>query len=225
MFQSNLLCDKRILITGGGTGLGKGMAHRFLELGATVYICGRRTHVLSETETELSGVAPGKIRSLPCDIRDLLRVEQMIDSIWEDGPPIPVAAIVNLAENVDSLKHYQTALWRDLEYDTVPACAADSRRPVEIALIVEDQSRRRIGSVVEVEPMHDAVCPSAACPRGQLEDHATSVRARVVAAGSRCPVEITNRVKHQARARRASVIRLGKVIQDAFLPASVRTAS
>jgi NAD(P)-dependent dehydrogenase (short-subunit alcohol dehydrogenase family) len=86
MFQPNLLRDKRILITGGGTGLGKAMAHRFLELGATVYICGRRQHVLSETETELSGVAPGKIRSLPCDIRDLPRVEQMIDSIWNDGP-------------------------------------------------------------------------------------------------------------------------------------------
>ena len=86
MFQPDLLRQKRILITGGGTGLGKGMAHRFLDLGATVYICGRRQHILSETETELSRVAPGKIRSLPCDIRDLLRVEQMIESIWKDGP-------------------------------------------------------------------------------------------------------------------------------------------
>ena len=42
MFQPDLLNNKRILITGGGTGLGKGMAQRFLELGATVYICGRR---------------------------------------------------------------------------------------------------------------------------------------------------------------------------------------
>ena len=58
MFQPDLLHDKRILITGGGTGLGKGMAHRFLELGATVYICGRRQHVLSEAKAELSRVAP-----------------------------------------------------------------------------------------------------------------------------------------------------------------------
>lgn len=86
MFQSNLLRDKRILITGGGTGLGKGMAHRFLELGATVYICGRRQHVLSETENELSRAAPKRIRSFPCDVRDLARVEEMIDSIWKDGP-------------------------------------------------------------------------------------------------------------------------------------------
>ena len=86
MFQPDLLQDKRILITGGGTGLGKGMAHLFLQLGATVYICGRRQHVLSATESELSRVAPHKVRSLPCDIRDLPRVEQMIESIWKDGP-------------------------------------------------------------------------------------------------------------------------------------------
>jgi len=71
MFQPDLLHRKRILITGGGTGLGKGMAHRFLELGATVYICGRREQVLSDAEAEMSRVAPGRIRSLACDIRDL----------------------------------------------------------------------------------------------------------------------------------------------------------
>src|SRR5271170_6586794 len=60
--------------------------NRFLQLGATVYICGRRQQVLSETEAELSRVAPHKIRSLPCDIRDLPRVEGMIESIWKDGP-------------------------------------------------------------------------------------------------------------------------------------------
>src|SRR6202030_4602172 len=86
MFRPDLLRDKRILITGGGTGLGKGMAHRFLELGAAVYICGRRRQVLSEAEAELNRVAPHKIRSFSCDIRDLSRLEEMIDSVWKDGP-------------------------------------------------------------------------------------------------------------------------------------------
>jgi len=86
MFRPDLLHGKRILITGGGTGLGKGMAQRFLELGAAVYICGRRQHVLSEAVAELSRVAPNKIRSLPCDIRDLPRLEETIESIWQDGP-------------------------------------------------------------------------------------------------------------------------------------------
>jgi NAD(P)-dependent dehydrogenase (short-subunit alcohol dehydrogenase family) len=83
MFAPGLLNDKRILITGGGTGLGRAMAQRFLELGATVYICGRRTDVLQRTCQELSG--NGAIHAMPCDVRDRDAVEQMIDTIWRDG--------------------------------------------------------------------------------------------------------------------------------------------
>jgi NAD(P)-dependent dehydrogenase (short-subunit alcohol dehydrogenase family) len=86
MFQPNLLLEKRILITGGGTGLGKAMAQRFLGLGATVYICGRREPVLAATVSELNPIAPGKIHHAVCDVRDLPRVEEMISSIWKDGP-------------------------------------------------------------------------------------------------------------------------------------------
>jgi NAD(P)-dependent dehydrogenase (short-subunit alcohol dehydrogenase family) len=84
MFRSDLLQRKRILITGGGTGLGKGTAARFLELGATVYICGRREEVLQETTSELSSKGP--IQKLPCDVRNLDAVEAMIDTVWRDGP-------------------------------------------------------------------------------------------------------------------------------------------
>ncbi len=84
MFQPDLLSHKRILITGGGTGLGKAMAERFLELGAHVYICGRREKVLQETAAELS--VRGPIRALPCDVRNADAVESMIDSIWNDAP-------------------------------------------------------------------------------------------------------------------------------------------
>src|SRR5271165_45070 len=86
MFREDLLCPKRILITGGGTGLGKAMAHRFLQLGATVYICGRREEVLEKTAAELSALTKGTIHALPCDVRNLDAVEAMIDSIWEEGP-------------------------------------------------------------------------------------------------------------------------------------------
>jgi NAD(P)-dependent dehydrogenase (short-subunit alcohol dehydrogenase family) len=86
MFERDLLRDKRILITGGGTGLGKGMAQRFLELGAAVYICGRRQQVLDETVSELDRIAaPAKIRSAACDVRDVSRVEEMIARIWQEG--------------------------------------------------------------------------------------------------------------------------------------------
>lgn len=84
MFTPNLLKFKRVLITGGGTGLGKGMAQRFLELGATVHICGRREEVLKQTAAELSPKGP--IHALPCDVRNLDAVEAMIDSIWAEGP-------------------------------------------------------------------------------------------------------------------------------------------
>lgn len=86
MFQKDLLKNKRILITGGGTGLGKAAARRFLELGATVYICGRRHDVLVATETELRQATGGVIHSRPCDVRDAAQVEEMIDTIWKDGP-------------------------------------------------------------------------------------------------------------------------------------------
>lgn len=86
MFQPDLLREKRILITGGGTGLGKGMARRFLELGARVHICGRREQVLCAAVAELDRVAPGRIRSSSCDVRDLARVEEMLEAIWKDSP-------------------------------------------------------------------------------------------------------------------------------------------
>ncbi|MGA8617357.1 MAG: SDR family oxidoreductase [Candidatus Sulfotelmatobacter sp.] len=86
MFCDDLLRSKRILITGGGTGLGKAMAQRFLQLGATIYICGRREIVLQETASELSAAAHDTIHAIPCDVRNPDSVETMIENIWKDGP-------------------------------------------------------------------------------------------------------------------------------------------
>lgn len=94
MFNPDLLRDKRILITGGGTGLGRAMAQRFLGLGATVYICGRRQEVLERTATELNEEAAAeaqsqkpqnKIHAIACDVRNLEAVDAMVDSIWREG--------------------------------------------------------------------------------------------------------------------------------------------
>ena len=54
MFQKDVLKGKRILVTGGGTGLGKEMAAEYASLGASVYICGRRQSVLDETVKEIT---------------------------------------------------------------------------------------------------------------------------------------------------------------------------
>src|SRR5262249_8240579 len=85
--EKNLLSGKRILITGGATGLGKSMGRRFLELGATtLYICGRREQVLAEAAEELRQAGHGNVKTFACDVRDNARVEEMIAEIWKDGP-------------------------------------------------------------------------------------------------------------------------------------------
>src|SRR5215831_2907559 len=87
VFQNNLLAGKRILITGGATGLGKSMGKRFVELGATLYICGRREDVLKQAAEELRSARSGaKVATFSCDVRDKERVEAMIEEFWKDGP-------------------------------------------------------------------------------------------------------------------------------------------
>jgi len=86
VFEKNLLAGKRILVTGGATGLGKSMGKRFLELGASLYICGRREDVLREASEELRSSTGVQVKTLPCDVRDKDRVEAMIDEFWKDGP-------------------------------------------------------------------------------------------------------------------------------------------
>jgi NAD(P)-dependent dehydrogenase (short-subunit alcohol dehydrogenase family) len=86
MFQSDLFKGHRILITGGGTGLGKAMAERLLALGADLIICGRRKAVLDEAAAELTGRHGGRVEALACDLRNAAAVDEMMDTIWQGGP-------------------------------------------------------------------------------------------------------------------------------------------
>jgi NAD(P)-dependent dehydrogenase (short-subunit alcohol dehydrogenase family) len=86
VFQNNLLSGKKILITGGATGLGKSMGRRFLELGASLCICGRREQMLNEAAEELRTSTGGVVKTYVCDVRDAERVEAMIENIWKEGP-------------------------------------------------------------------------------------------------------------------------------------------
>jgi NAD(P)-dependent dehydrogenase (short-subunit alcohol dehydrogenase family) len=88
MFRDGLLKGKRILVTGGGTGLGKEMAEDYLRLGAEVYICGRRKNVLDETAKELMGRHGGSVKTHAIDIRVAGAVDEMIGEIWADGGPL-----------------------------------------------------------------------------------------------------------------------------------------
>src|SRR5215471_13405322 len=60
MFDAAVLKGKRILITGGGTGLGKEMAVGFAAHGASVYICGRRQQVLDQAVQEIRDRSGGQ---------------------------------------------------------------------------------------------------------------------------------------------------------------------
>jgi NAD(P)-dependent dehydrogenase (short-subunit alcohol dehydrogenase family) len=86
MFEKSLLAGKRILVTGGGSGLGAAMARRFVELGAELIICGRRLELLEATAARLRGDPGGKVTAIKCDIRNGSDVDAMMEAIWCDGP-------------------------------------------------------------------------------------------------------------------------------------------
>ena len=94
MFREGLLAGERILVTGGGTGLGREMAEAFLKLGAEVHICGRRQNRLDETAAELAERHGGTITGHGCDIRDPDAISDMVDAIWQHGP---LTGVVNNA--------------------------------------------------------------------------------------------------------------------------------
>jgi NAD(P)-dependent dehydrogenase (short-subunit alcohol dehydrogenase family) len=86
MFKDQLLAGRNILVTGGGTGLGKAMAARFLSLGADVHICGRRKGVCEDTAAELMKAHGGKVTAHGVDIRDAAAVDAMVEEIFKDRP-------------------------------------------------------------------------------------------------------------------------------------------
>ena len=88
MFKDGILKGKRILITGGGTGLGKEIAARYLQLGAELWIAGRRGPVLDECSRELTSKYGGVVRTHPVDIRDAQAVDAMVQRIWDEAGPL-----------------------------------------------------------------------------------------------------------------------------------------
>ena len=86
MFDSRLMAGQRILVTGGGTGLGQAMAEQFLRLGADVAICGRRKSVCDDTAAAWRTTFPERrIDTFGVDIRNAQAVEEMVESLWQSG--------------------------------------------------------------------------------------------------------------------------------------------
>jgi NAD(P)-dependent dehydrogenase (short-subunit alcohol dehydrogenase family) len=93
MLRDDALKGKTIIVTGGGTGLGKSISRYLLQLGANVTICSRRQHVIDETAKELmaeigrSNVlggdgsrsdVSGQVLAVPCDVRNPLEIENVM---------------------------------------------------------------------------------------------------------------------------------------------------
>ena len=93
MFEKGLLAQKRILITGGGSGLGAAMGRRFAELGAELIICGRRLELLEDTAAKFRSELGAKVTTARCDIRDGAAVEAKIKAALNQPP-----------ETIDALK-------------------------------------------------------------------------------------------------------------------------
>ena len=85
IYKPGLLQGERILVTGGGTGLGRVMAEAFLMMGADSHLCGRRGAVVEQTAQELMQQHGGRAVGHACDVRQPEAVEQMIEAIWADG--------------------------------------------------------------------------------------------------------------------------------------------
>ncbi|KAB7644507.1 SDR family oxidoreductase [Polymorphobacter fuscus] len=86
MFADGLMAGEKILVTGGGTGLGKSMATAFSALGAEVVIWGRRGAVLTEAAGDIAATTGGKVTAMAVDIRNGGAIDEAMESIFESGP-------------------------------------------------------------------------------------------------------------------------------------------
>jgi NAD(P)-dependent dehydrogenase (short-subunit alcohol dehydrogenase family) len=86
MFEASLLSGQKILVTGGGTGLGRAISERLLSLGAEVHICGRRLQTCEETAHALVADHGGVVIPHQLDIRNSSAVDELIELVMAGGP-------------------------------------------------------------------------------------------------------------------------------------------
>ena len=96
MFKDNLLKNKTIVVTGGGSGLGKSMARRFGELGANLVISGRRKEVLEEAAHEFSEKNID-VLTCPGDVRKIEDVETMSKQTLDKFGTVDASTVPNLS--------------------------------------------------------------------------------------------------------------------------------
>lgn len=118
MLREDALKGKTILVTGGGTGLGKSMGKCFLDLGANLVIASRKMDVLENAAKELESETGGKVLPLQCDVRDYENVEQVIKAAKEEFGQVDVL-LNNAAGNFISPTERLSAKAFDIVVDIV----------------------------------------------------------------------------------------------------------
>jgi NAD(P)-dependent dehydrogenase (short-subunit alcohol dehydrogenase family) len=97
-YSGTLLEGKRVLITGGGTGLGRGVARHLVDHGAEVHLWGRRQAVLEEAAAEASVSRPGSVHVHTVDVRQFDQVDATMETIWTEHGPL-TGVVNNAAAN------------------------------------------------------------------------------------------------------------------------------
>ncbi len=97
-FAADALAGKRVLITGGGTGLGRGVAKHLVDHGAEVHLWGRRSGVLAESAAAAADGRPDRAFFRSVDVRDPDAIESAMDAIWSEHGPL-TGLINNAAGN------------------------------------------------------------------------------------------------------------------------------
>jgi len=108
MLREDALTDKVILVTGGGTGLGRAMSEYFLKLGAKVVIASRKLPILEKTAKELEEATGGTVLPLACDVRKYREVEKTLERVLEKWGKVDVLvnnAAGNFISPTERLSH------------------------------------------------------------------------------------------------------------------------
>jgi NAD(P)-dependent dehydrogenase (short-subunit alcohol dehydrogenase family) len=168
MLNKEALKGKTVLITGGGTGLGKAMGKCFLQLGANLIIASRKMDVLQATANELMQETGGQVMPIPCDVRNYLEVEKVIKAGKERFGAIDVL-LNNAAGNFVS----PTERLSNKAFDVIVDIVLKGSYNFTLALGKEWINEKRKGTVLSIVTTYAwtgsaYVVPSACAKAGVL---------------------------------------------------------
>jgi NAD(P)-dependent dehydrogenase (short-subunit alcohol dehydrogenase family) len=168
MLRDGALQGKTVLVTGGGTGLGRSMSRYFLQLGANVIIASRKEDVIKQAAEELTKETGGKCLGLSCDVRNYGEVEAVIKAGVEEFGKIDVLvnnAAGNFISPTERLSHRA--------FDTVVDIVLKGGYNCTLALgkyWIENKIQGNVMSIVTTYAWTGSgyVVPSAAAKAGML---------------------------------------------------------